>query len=578
MNQELLEQYLYLIIDYLGLKKKNNYEKDVAILQEYTKIYFTSLMNFLLDFKIINNNITVPSYYKNIINESSEQLIVNVNNFSGSLYPPQKAVIERMIYIENNPIEIIQNNFKVIINTGLLSERFSFGKTYLLAAFCAHASTTLDYENCYLTLTSKLFKSQVYYPSSIIVSTNKNIPSIITTLKLTNLKWKCIYTLKDIETIDIKEHFDIYVIKDGQNTYLDVKTWTVNHFLLKFNNNPIFTRVIYDDYDMLNLKNNARMIFGRFIWFTSATGKNLMGHNSEDDSYSTIINSSQIIFNMMHTIKCNVNYSCVEFNIPKFDIFTTKIELVDLISNIIQDTEIPKKRCNKQFKKFITSDNDVPYVYHKDKIKILVSIENKNICKDLVKTLESNGITALYLTKVNLQKFQNNDFQVGISPLIHGVNLAFLSHIIVLTDDYNNHQIYQIIGRGQRIGRKENLQVYLKTVSEFRYERHNYIGDGDKLKDLNKCIKYAQKENTYKFKSIIYGPDYQFNFEDAVLYTNDNFLIENVDQIPVVNKITDNLEYIFYFDDEYDSSITQINNHLKLISINCSVDSETDDE
>ena len=51
-------------------------------------------------------------------------------NFKGKLYPPQASLIKRMLDIEMIPPSFFQND-GMIIYGGLVTERLSFGKTFV---------------------------------------------------------------------------------------------------------------------------------------------------------------------------------------------------------------------------------------------------------------------------------------------------------------------------------------------------------------------------------------------------------------------------------------------------------------
>ena len=69
-----------------------------------------------------------------------------------------------------------------------------------------------------------------------------------------------------------------------------------------------------------------------------------------------------------------------------------------------------------------------------------------------------NKLKSIMLNNSNINKFQTSEFEIGICNKLSGINLEYLTHIIV-TDLSNQELKIQFIGRGQRLNRKFNLQV-----------------------------------------------------------------------------------------------------------------------
>ena len=68
-----------------------------------------------------------------------------------------------------------------------------------------------------------------------------------------------------------------------------------------------------------------------------------------------------------YTLKCNDEYSSIEFNIPKIEYYEYQIDYVDLIEKIIKGQE--DSYSNKLSDLFVEEKKFLPYLYNIDSVK-----------------------------------------------------------------------------------------------------------------------------------------------------------------------------------------------------------------
>ena len=425
-NELYINDLIKFNLNYLNLK----YDDDTNLLdliQSYTKLYFMKLYKFYLlydhnynpqeDITLIKLFIIPP--FKNIITSKSNTT-QEFTNFRGKLYKPQSGVIHRMTESESEN--------KTMLPIGMLSERISFGKTYLLMAYVS------------------LYANQ----KNIIVCGKKCIKNYEDNLKNVTINYCIIKSKKSLDKI-IDLNYNLIIITDLLITNKETKEKTnlLNIFTEKFMTK--FDRIIFDDFDLLKLTNDCKIPVCNFYWFVSATN-NIQNSNGKFNGFDKIntygvfkylCRISELIFN----IRCGQDYSMIDFNIPKIDTYKLNkdIDLNEFILNI--DTMLFERKEMESLSLFQSNINEP---YNGENKKILIVTENKDISIN----------NSIYLNGKNIHLFEKMEYIIGVSKLLYGVNMQYLTHIII-DNYYNNDQIIQIIGRGQRIGRKYNLQVYL---------------------------------------------------------------------------------------------------------------------
>jgi hypothetical protein len=208
-----------------------------------------------------------------------------------------------------------------------------------------------------------------------------------------------------------------------------------------------------------------------FTWFISGTEQNghipnmSISYTRGEDIVVEKLNKIKIILDSVASIKCNVEYSAVEFNIPKINTFCVLSTMENIVQKIIRN-EVRKldfiDESEYTGKCLLGGIKDEPYIYDVSKLKILVVLENKKEQQRIISALSDMKIKAVKLTRANVDKFSREDVQVCVAGNLFGVNMGFLTHIVINIRDFTDSGISQIIGRGQRLSRKQNLQVYFR--------------------------------------------------------------------------------------------------------------------
>jgi hypothetical protein len=498
ISDELLEEYLSLNFKHLSLDRQETQDKDVALITWYAKKKFIGGIDLFSSMNLIQKDTpTVLPYIQNIVGTHSERIPLQPQNFNGKLFPPQASLINRMIQLEGRPpvLYAAESRSRIKFPVGLISERLSFGKTYCLPALICHQPLPIGYDVSKTNLPINL----VVCGTKVAKEWKKNLENTISSTS--GISWIVIELQKQLEQlqelISKKNYPQILVVKDGDITFNGKKDKAFTHVLnmlaeeatdgLTKNVDDLivsekdgqslptlyFARTIYDDFDMLKIERDTYLPSAHFSWFVSGTASGNMPklktltYTNDVPNYVSV-NSISIILDAVSSVECNKEYSSVEYNIPKVDVYVTCDSITSIIKNIGENT--PDKIDVDDHNEIIDASllqgtANVPYVYDKSKLKILVAIEDKKQQQELVCLLNAQGIKSVKLTKANIDKFAREDTIVGVSGNLFGVNMGFLSHIVIGADDYLENATNQIIGRGQRLSRKQNLQVYLALPS-----------------------------------------------------------------------------------------------------------------
>lgn len=476
ITDDQLEQFLIINFNHLGLKRGKNQDEDVSLISWYTKMKFLVAIEIFCKLSMISlGHPSIIPYILNIVNENSARINLTPAKFKGKLFPPQASILNRMLEIEECPNSFLMSKDNLVtIHGGLLNERLSFGKTFCLPALICERLIPYETDNEFLIQTNL-----VICGTKVAKEWKNNLKNF------TTLDYQVIERNNHLDTL--KEYIvnkgkypEVLVVKDGDITWNGKKCKALEHVtdLLK---NKTFARVIYDDYDMIKLQPKSEVPDALFVWFVSGTdGKCMLPKinfystkNGEKTSLDFL--HAKIFMDVTASIKCNVEYSTVEYNVPRIDSFNIMVgyedenydhlgELVKLIGYIVNNkTEMRGYDDNKKQLlnvNLLTSNNDVPYIYDKKSLKILMAIDDKQDQVKLVDMLNDTKIKTVKLTKSNVAKFEREDAIVAIAGNLFGVNMGFLTHVVINVTDFGENEFTQIIGRGQRLSRKQNLQVY----------------------------------------------------------------------------------------------------------------------
>lgn len=469
ISDELLDNYLSLNFKHLGLARGENQDEDVSLISWYTKSKFlVAIPTFSALSVLKKDEASLLPFVRNIVCELSPTLDEKIPNFNGKLYAPQSGLLQRMLDIESNLFEFnLSSGSKVKIPAGIVSERLSFGKTFCLPALCCQRLVPFEPTSYHIKSESEVIQTNLVLCGGKVAKEWKN-----NLKKFVSLRW-CVVelqnNLKELEDLCSKGNFpEILVVKDGDITYNGKKDKALVH-VLAILKNKTFSRLICDDYDMLKYpssSNGYQLPEALFTWFVSGTSESHPNiainviKNDEPELWNLARNG--LVLEYTTSVRCNREYSVVEYNVPKIDVYWTAFKLQEIVKRIVDNKPIDSDSGHTEGESVLLGGvQDVPYTYDKSKLKILVTLENKNDQLALIKELNDAGIKAVKLTRANVNKFEREDAVVCVAGNLFGVNMGFLTHIVINAEDYLENARVQIIGRGQRLGRKQNLQVYM---------------------------------------------------------------------------------------------------------------------
>jgi hypothetical protein len=487
------------------------------------------------------NKITSSSV-RNLVTPNSD--VVNPNNFRSRLYPPQAAVLKRMLDFE--PVRSVNFMKKdLYMRAGVVSEKVGFGKTYLCCALLAH-KPEIDKE--YLKKISvnepgiiipKInplsFLDSPTEKMNIVISNFKTAKEWETNLKnLTNLSVMKITSKKMLETFieryNSRDIPDVLLVKDGK---IDGKLLVDT--LVGILGDKVSNRVIIDDYDLLNMDKYAALPNAVFYWFISSTREfgNKKGNKYKSENVAlgrfsiSDMERYMELFDLFANIKCIDGFTSKEYEIPKIDVYSRKTDIskilcdkctkynraVELfeehlkVSKVCDEIDAPQcdvcdyyiaetqenyptdlditfkcKVCKevlyknvmlpleKEVVDFVKGNHRFEKVEHPSYfVKLLrgtvdlppkkgVPIKALILAKEFSDRWEARGLKSVVISNSNISSFETSDCELGICSGLSGVNLKYLTHIIVLPGT-SPDTVAQFIGRGQRLGRTQNLQV-----------------------------------------------------------------------------------------------------------------------
>lgn len=466
LDIDILGKFVELNLKQLDILSSGNLDEDIEKIQYMTKLKFVGsieLMSELSHSEIYHPRI-LPNI-KNILNEKDEKVSLNVTR-DIKLYLPQATMLHRMLEIENfdNIHEIGKSeendgkgeNRILQSNLCIISERFSFGKTFMIPILFKLQPVPKFVENSEAMSLYITPEDIIHVNTNLVVCANKTVKVWTENLKKLGLKYQKVSTIKDFSLLDLDNLPEVIIVKDGFTTYLGEKKHTLDHFN-ELTRELYFNRLIIDDYDMLKLNSESKLPYAKFVWLLSSTCESNFKPNKIKGTLGYIQQIHPII-NFYFNLRCNSDYSAVEFNMPNIDYYYTQLEMEELVLNIMMNSAPVDNKYNDIDDVFLKTKIDIPYLYNPNNIKILISCENKEKRRELVNKIPNS----ILFDGRNIHKFNELPNQVGICGLVHGVNLGYLTHVLIDSSDYTFAKINQIVGRAQRIGRTQNLQVYIK--------------------------------------------------------------------------------------------------------------------
>jgi hypothetical protein len=374
-----------------------------------------------------------------------------------------------MIEMENGiEYDVVQKSVrqKLTSNVGIVAERFSFGKTFLIPALIVLQPSPLfqSVEGSFRLGGNHHSCGQGEIRSNIVICSHKTMKEWIKNIEdCTTLTYCKIVSVKNLESlremVEKEKYSDIILIKDGFNTVKGEKKETLE-WVMEILRERVFSRVIVDDYDMLKMKSSTPLPEALFVWLLSSTFKHDFPTSLVSNSMGRIMKAG-IVLKFYYYLRCNSDYSAVEFNIPRIEYFETEMDEVKLCRSLIEiGTVSSRERERVKSDVFLTATRNEQYRHDPSKTKILFSLEEKSARVKVVERLKEEGLKAVKMDGRNLHLFSSDENSISVCGLIHGVNMGYLTHIILREEDYSQSEINQIVGRAQRISRTQNLQVY----------------------------------------------------------------------------------------------------------------------
>jgi hypothetical protein len=490
MSEDFSEQ-IRINLEHLGLANKPKLYK------EFTGFEVEHVV--ALERSLTGDDKTVARATQHIVCEDSPQIPLKVRGAGFTLYPPQAALIAMMLKIEGehsyfsarklaeaNPGRYA-NEYQT--NVGFVLERLSFGKSTLIPAMiCYQPKAKWRRRNVPNSCCSGPFVVTDDHPVlkgvNIIVASRLVVPDWEARLRRTELKHVIIKSDTGLQkALSMLKEFSgqplVIVVRSGSFKVGQISDLAINHFS-RATHQYAFSRVFYDDFDMLDLaptpgqksKRGTCSLIPKACFHWLLSGSADLGKWFPDHPGGVILPLNPIGFEsfgssggdyqkVFFSTRCNTNFSEIEFQVPPIRWFSS-LDLKVTVANLCTDIALSGvTEFSRKTSAFVTSTRSVPYDRATHGTKILVSVEDKAEQQSLVAELQRQGIGAVLLDRRNAHLFGTLDKTVGVSRLIHGLSMGFLTHVVILERNYTPEQIDQVVGRAQRLGRKHDLQVFM---------------------------------------------------------------------------------------------------------------------
>lgn len=418
-----------------------------------------------------------------------------------ALYPPQAALLASMLRHESNSwikapalsCRSIEASGIVQWNLGRIVERFSFGKTHLIAHLAA-LQPQPDWER---VGRAELRIGAVHHPRATCAS------NLVIVGRTTVKDWEARGSVlaRPAQLDALRRMFaetgalpPLLAIRSGEMTYPDRigtlrKTTVVNCFLTWFGD-LVFSRVFYDDYDCLGLFNSSPVPKALFHWLVSSTdtvpktwiNSADLGKQRTFDLFGSFFQAKALGW-LCTTIRCNRAFAAEEFKLPAIAWFRyyvhpqtrdNLIYYVACVKRIVAllpfDPVDPSEDdwCQLASGNSIEGGTIVPVQASPDdppRLKILLVVrdseDQQRACDLLAADLGRDRV--LRLDRRNAHTFGDKPQIVGVSKPLHGLNMGYLTDIIADCEETVDY--VQTIGRGQRLGRTFSLRAYLGDES-----------------------------------------------------------------------------------------------------------------
>lgn len=257
---------------------------------EWIEKYITTINELIKESK---ENVHVRPMIKMVVSGNRPHAILSPPGFKHTLYDCQSRLLEKTLNVESDPVV----KFRDVVyksNAGRISERMSFGKTVMLCALismkpdCEAPEQTLD--NCKFVGQHFNYNQRKYIPLNIIVAEGKTIDQWEEyILKFTSLSSMTVGTKTQLEKFDKLLHSSpdklpcVILVKNSKlkaaYTPINGKVFEITFegsrssvgVIADILDDVYVSRVIFDDFDILQLPNDATLPRAKFTWYVSAT-------------------------------------------------------------------------------------------------------------------------------------------------------------------------------------------------------------------------------------------------------------------------------------------------------------------
>lgn len=357
------------------------------------KIYLDVNISNLLNSGTLNN-----------YSEDDKQSLTNIQ-----LMPHQLKSTYKMRFMENGGKYYFKSNYYTT-NIGILCNKSGSGKSISMLERINQQTKLRDSTQPIINISSiKIYNNNISFIKANLIITPfyliKQWENYIT--MYSNLKFNIINNEKDIQIIGknlVQDTYEIYIIRD--NIYNKFVKYLTNTGI-----NYIFSRIIFDNAESLNIK-NCKELNCSFTWYITPNPENLIflnnlvyyiknDHVINNDNYEELIKSEIInwrkfngishkglIYNTFKNLykhrnlidykgivvkcsNCLVNRFC---KIPKYKVFEIKYTLPIIIKYLIENKNINLETIEKNEDMFLNHFN----IYY-SWTELFNYLENKNI-------------------------------------------------------------------------------------------------------------------------------------------------------------------------------------------------------
>jgi hypothetical protein len=320
---------------------------------------FKTTINKLIE--IANKNTEVRPIVKMIVSGNTEHTLLSPPGFKHALYDCQSRLLEKMIRVEEKPV-VIFRDITYKSNAGRISERMSFGKTVML---CALLSMKPNCESPIYTendMQSEFVGQQFstsnkkYIQTNIIVGEGKTIEQWEEYIsKFTTLSYLTVGTKAQLEKFDKMLHSNpekiptVLLVKNSklktEYTPINGKVFEITFegsrssvgVLADILDDVYVSRVIFDDFDILQLPNDATLPCAKFTWYVSATKK-----TNYQDTYEKRKNVRSVKYlsedkNLeLFNLKCTLDVVQSSLNTAKIDSYKVNTNEYEMVKDLYQ--------------------------------------------------------------------------------------------------------------------------------------------------------------------------------------------------------------------------------------------------